>query len=44
MFATELSELIEEFREIQIYGQNPQDWMGILESDDYWDPEVELAH
>ena len=44
MFSTELSELIDEIREIEIYNQNPQDWMNYLESDDYLMPEEELAH
>lgn len=44
MFAVELSELIDEIREIEIYNTNPQDWMGVLESDDYWVPEQELAY
>ena len=40
----ELSELIEEFREITLYDTNPQDWMGILGSDDYWVPDHELVY
>ena len=40
----ELSELIEEFREITLYDTNPQDWMGYLESDDWWVPDQELAY
>lgn len=44
MFTVELSELIDEIREIEIYDSNPQDWMGILESDDYWEPDVELVY
>ena len=39
-----LSELIEEFREMEIYDTNPEDWMGVLESDDYWVPDAELAY
>jgi hypothetical protein len=44
MFVTELSELIDEVREIEIYGSNPQDWRGYLETDDYWEPNVELVY
>ena len=44
MFSTELSELIDEIREIEIYNQNPQDWMNYLESDDCLMPDEELAH
>ena len=44
MNSIELSELIEEFREIEIYGSEPADWMGYLESDDYWVPDVELVY
>jgi hypothetical protein len=44
MFTVELSELIDEIREIEIYNTDPQDWMGILESDDYWVPDHELAY
>ena len=44
MFSTELSELIDEIREIEIYNQNPQDWMNYLESDDYLVSDEELAH
>lgn len=44
MFTIELSELIEEIREIEIYNTDPQDWMGVLESDDYWVPDSELAY
>ncbi len=40
----DLSELIEEFREIALYDSDPQDWMGVLESDDYWVPDSELAY
>lgn len=38
-----LTELIEEIREIEIYGSDPVDWMGYLSSDDYWVPDEELA-
>jgi hypothetical protein len=40
----DLSELIEELREIEIYGSEPSDWMGYLGSDDYWVPDEELAY
>jgi hypothetical protein len=40
----DLSELIEELREIALYDSDPQDWMGYLESDDYWVPDSELAY
>jgi hypothetical protein len=39
-----LSELIEEFREMEIYDTNPEDWMGVLESDDYWETVAELVY
>ena len=39
-----LSEFLDELREIEIYGADPADWMGYLESDDHWVPEVELSH
>jgi hypothetical protein len=39
-----LSELIEEIREIEIYGSDPTEWMGYDESDDYWVPDSELAY
>ena len=44
MFSNELSELLDEIREIEIYGNNPQNWMGYLASDDYYVTEEELAH
>ena len=44
MNSVELSELIDELREIEIYGSEPADWMGYLESDDWWDPVAELAY
>jgi hypothetical protein len=44
MFTVELSELIDEIREIEIYNTDPQDWMNYLESDDYWVPDHELAY
>ena len=40
----DLSELIEELREIALYETDPQDWRGYLESDDYWVPDHELAY
>jgi hypothetical protein len=40
----DLSELIEEFRESEIYETDPQDWMGYLKSDDYWVPDPELVY
>ena len=30
----DLSELIDEIREIEIYGTNPEDWMGYVEYDE----------
>jgi hypothetical protein len=44
MFTVELSELIDEIREIEIYGSDPVDWMGYLGSDDYYSPDVELVY
>jgi hypothetical protein len=44
MNSVELSELIEEFREIEIYGSEPADWMGYLESDDCWEVNTELVY
>jgi len=40
----DLSELIEELREIEIYDTDPQDWMGYLKEDDYWVTDPELAY
>lgn len=40
----DLSELIDELREIAIYDTDPQDWMGILESDDHYSYENELVY
>ena len=40
----DLSELIDELREINLYDSDPQDWMGYLENDDYWVPDSELAY
>ena len=39
-----LTELIEEIREIEIYGSQPSDGMGYMGSDEYWVPEEELAY
>jgi hypothetical protein len=39
-----LSELIDELREIEIYGSEPADWMGYLHDDESWVPEEELAY
>jgi hypothetical protein len=44
MFSVELSELIDEIREIEIYGSEPADWMGYLGEDDYYAPDSELAY
>jgi hypothetical protein len=44
MFSVELSELIDEIREIEIYGSEPADWMGYLGEDDSYVPDVELAY
>lgn len=41
----DLSELLDELREIALYNTNPQDWMGYLEEEDYYlVPDVELSH
>jgi len=40
----DLSELIDEVREIAIYDTDPQDWMGYLGEDDHWVPDHELAY
>jgi hypothetical protein len=40
----DLSELIDEVREIALYDSDPHDWMGYLENDDYWVPDSELAY
>lgn len=34
MNSVELSELLDEIREIEIYDTDPADWMGYLEDDD----------
>jgi len=44
MNSVELSELIDELREIAIYETDPQDWMGYLEDDNHYVPDRELAH
>ena len=40
----DLSELIDELREIEIYGSEPADWMGFLGDDEPWVPDSELAY
>ena len=40
----DLSELMDELREIPMYESDPQDWMGYLENDDSWVPDSELAY
>jgi hypothetical protein len=40
----DLSEFLDELREIAIYNTDPQDWMGILESDDSYSTDVELTY
>lgn len=44
MNSVELSELIDEIREIEIYRSNPQDWMNYLDSDDHYEPDHELVY
>ena len=44
MNPVELSELIDELREIAIYETDPQDWMGYLGDDNYYVPDRELAY
>lgn len=44
MNSVELSELIDEIREIEIYDTDPADWMGYLEDDNYYVPDVELVY
>ena len=39
-----LTELLDEIREIEIYNTDPQDWMGYLEDDNSYVPDVELAY
>lgn len=40
----DLSEFLDELREIAIYNTDPQDWMNYLEDDDDYVPEEELAY
>lgn len=40
----DLSELIDEIREIAIYDSDPQDWMGYLNDDEYWVTDRELVY
>jgi hypothetical protein len=40
----DLSELIDELREIAMYESDPQDWMGYLESDDSIDVASEFVY
>jgi hypothetical protein len=40
----DLSELIDELREIAMYESDPQDWMGYLDDDEPWVPDSELAY
>jgi hypothetical protein len=40
----DLSELIDELREIAMYESDPQDWMGYLENDDSWTTDKELIY
>ena len=44
MFSNELSELLDEIREIEIYGNNPQNWMGYLASDDFLEVNTEITY
>jgi hypothetical protein len=44
MNSVELSELIDEVREIEIYGTDPADWMGYLEDDNSYVTDEELAY
>jgi hypothetical protein len=44
VFPMDLSELLEDFRESEIYNSDPQDWMGYLKEDDYWVPDPELVY
>lgn len=39
-----LSEFLDEIREIEIYDVDPQDWMGYLESDDSFNFETEFVY
>lgn len=40
----DLSELLDELREIEIYESDPHDWMGYLKEDDSWNVELELIY
>ena len=40
----DLSELIDELREIALYESDPQDWMGYLEDDNHYVPDTELVY
>jgi hypothetical protein len=40
----DLSELIDEIREIEIYETNPEDWMGYIQYDDLAETDLELAY
>jgi len=44
MNSVELSELIDEIREIELYDTDPADWMGYLDDDNHYVPDVELAY
>jgi len=44
MFLTELSELLEEIREIEIYGNVPQNWTGGPAFDDYCEVNTEITY
>lgn len=44
MNSVELSELIDEFREIERYDADPADWMGYLQDDNSYVPDRELAY
>jgi hypothetical protein len=39
-----LTELIEDFTETEEYDEQVQDWMGHLESDDFYVPDHELVY
>ena len=43
-YSMDLSELIDEIREIKIYETDPKDWMGVLEEDDCWEVATELVY
>jgi hypothetical protein len=44
MFSIELSELIDEIREIEIYNTDPQDWMNYLDTDNCYVTDRELVY